>query len=233
MPSLTPSDTAKRINIPPLQGRGRGWGLSAEKLAELHRRARHMRNNPTEPDKRLWRNLSNGQLNGHKFRRQSVIGYFIADFVCPQGKLIVEVDGDTHDEAKDRVRDDILGEHGYRVIRVTNQDVMTNMDGVLMFVSEALRSDDSPHPNPSPEGEGLKEAIRLEGNVRCLSSHRHAELVSASIVRQSQPAGLEKWTLKPVQGDGLGKYLRGFVATRESNFCAQIHKDTNAQSKNL
>jgi len=70
---LTPTDTAKRLNTPPLQGRGRGW-------AELNRRARQMRNNPTEPEKRLWRNLSNRQLNGSKFRRQSVIGYFIADF---------------------------------------------------------------------------------------------------------------------------------------------------------
>ena len=158
MSDLTPSDMAKRQNTPPLQGRGRGWGLSAEKLADLKKRARQMRNNPTEPEKRLWRNLSNGQLNGHKFRRQSVIGYFIADFVCPQGKLIVEVDGDTHDEAKDCVRDDILGEHGYRVIRVTNQDVMSNMDGVLVFISQSLLSDDSPHPNPSPEREGLEEA---------------------------------------------------------------------------
>ena len=73
--------------------------------------------------------LSNGQLSGHKFRRQSVIGRFIADFLCPQKALIVEVDGDTHDEAKDRLRDDILARQGFRVVRVTNDDVMTNMDG--------------------------------------------------------------------------------------------------------
>jgi len=176
--TLTPTDTAKRLNTPPLQGRGRGWGLSAGRLAELHKRAKEMRNNPTEPEKRLWRNLSNRQLHGHKFRRQSVIGYFIADFACPKTKLIVEVDGDTHDAAKDRIRDDVLAEHGYRVIRVTNQDVMTNMDGVLTYISEALRTDDSPHPNPvsgkqspglfrtcwghdrpeTPKEEGLKKA---------------------------------------------------------------------------
>jgi len=178
MRHLTPTDTAKRLNTPPLQGRGRGWGLSAEKLAELHRRAKEMRNNPTEPEKRLWRHLLRSQLNGHKFRRQSVIGYFIADFVCPQKALIVEVDGDTHDEVKDRLRDDILADHGFRVIRVTNQDVMTNIDGVLEFISETLRPADNPHPNPvsgkqspglfrtcwghdrpeTPKGEGLKKA---------------------------------------------------------------------------
>jgi very-short-patch-repair endonuclease len=154
---------------PPLQGRGSGWGLSVEQLAERHRRAAEMRRNPTEPEKRLWRHLSNGQLGGHKFRRQSVIGRFIADFLCPQKTLIVEVDGDTHDEAKDRLRDDLLAQRGFRVVRVTNQDVMTNMDGVLTMLAASLslapQRWDNPHPNPSPEGEGLVavEAQKLLG----------------------------------------------------------------------
>ena len=160
-------DEAKRLNTPPLQGRGRGWGLSASSLEELQRRAADMRRNPTEPEKRLWRRLSNRQVEGFKFRRQQVIGRFIADFVCVPAKLIVEVDGDTHDEAKDRLRDEVLAGHGFRVIRATNADVMQNMDGVLTFIAEALRKADRPHPNPSPEGEGLEkiEAQNLEGSV--------------------------------------------------------------------
>ena len=161
---------------PPLQGRGLGWGLSVEQLAELHRRAAEMRRNPTEPEKRLWRHLSNGQLGGYKFRRQAVIGRFIADFVCPQKALIVEVDGDTRDEGKDRLRDDVLAGHGFRVLRVTNLDVMTNMEGVAHVVLAALTEASDrwhkPHPNPSPEGEGLKAVeaqkllgISLEGSV--------------------------------------------------------------------
>jgi very-short-patch-repair endonuclease len=129
-----------------------------------------MRRNPTEPEKRLWRYLSNSQLEGYKFRRQSVIGYYIADFVCPSAHLIVEVDGDTHDEAKDRLRDDKLAEFGFRVLRVTNADVLHNMEGVLETIAATLHDAASPHPNPSPEGEGLKEAqkllgISLEGSV--------------------------------------------------------------------
>ena len=155
MTTLSPTDQAKRLSTPPLQGRGRGWGLSALDIAELQSRARSMRNNPTEPEKRLWRHLSDRQLAGYKFRRQQVIGWFIADFVCASAKLIVEVDGDTHAEAEDRVRDRTLAEQGYRTVRVTNHDVMANMDGVLQFITEALRQADSPHPNPSPEGEGL------------------------------------------------------------------------------
>ncbi len=156
MTSLTPTDQAKRLSTPPLQGRGRGWGLSALDIAELQNRARQMRNNPTEPEKRLWRNLSNGQLGGYKFRRQQVIGWFIADFVCASAELIVEVDGDTHEETADRVRDEALAQQGYRTIHVANRDVMTNMEGVLHFIAETLRKADSPHPNPSPEGEGLE-----------------------------------------------------------------------------
>ena len=181
MTMLTPTDDAKRLNSPPLQERpvnraprglgqagsltgpalGRGWGLSAEYLALLKRRAAEMRKNPTEPEIRVWRILSRSQFEGHKFRRQSVVGRFIADFLCPQKALIVEVDGDTHDEVKDRLRDDILASRGYRVVRVTNHDVMTNLDGVAHVIAEALSAApdrwDRPHPNPSPEGEGLRK----------------------------------------------------------------------------
>jgi very-short-patch-repair endonuclease len=156
--SWTLRDQAKQLNSPPLQERGRGWGLSTSTIEELQARARSMRNNPTEPEKRLWRHLSNGQLEGHKFRRQQVIGWFIADFVCSAAKLIVEVDGDTHEDIKDRTRDAALAEHGYRTVHVTNHDVMSNMDGVLLFVAEALRQAERPHPNPSPEGERLEKA---------------------------------------------------------------------------
>ena len=93
MANLTPQEDSRRLNTPPLQGRGRGWGLSAIFLAELNSRAADMRRNPTEPEKRLWRALSNGQIEGHKFRREAVIGPYIADFLCPQKALIVEVDG--------------------------------------------------------------------------------------------------------------------------------------------
>jgi len=146
---------------PPLQGRGLGWGLSQDQIDWLHQRAREMRRNPTEPEKRLWRNLSNSQLDGLKFRRQEVIGPYIADFMCPTRSLIIEVDGDTHDEAKDRLRDDVLAQFGFRVLRVTNLEVMQNAEGVLIAIQQASAGRSSrhmPHPNPSPEGEGLEEA---------------------------------------------------------------------------
>ena len=173
---MTSLDTSKRTNTPPLQGRGRGWGLSAARNVEIANYAHEMRRNPTEPEKRLWRALSNRQLDGHKFRRQARISPFIADFLCPQKALVVEVDGETHDVDTDRGRDMALGRMGYRVLHVTNADVMRNIEGVLTAIlcalDQASNRWESPHPNPSPEGEGLEEVeaqkllgISLEGSV--------------------------------------------------------------------
>mgnify|MGYP001217445905 CR=1 FL=1 len=151
---------------PPLQGRGKGWGLSREQLTELQRRAREMRTNPTEPEKRLWRSLSNSQLGGFKFRRQEVIGRAIADFVCPAAKLIVEVDGETHADAEhERRRDAYLRSFGFSVLHVTNDEVMGNIEGVQETILRMLGGADRPHPNPSPEGEGLENGITVEGSV--------------------------------------------------------------------
>ena len=159
MTGLTPTDMARRTSSPPLQGRGRGWGLSAGFLAELNARAAAMRKNPTEPEKRLWRALSNDQLKGHKFRRQAVIGPYIADFLCPQRALVIEVDGETHSAEADRRRDAALAARGFTVLHFANPDVMGNLPGVLQTILAALQSAsarwDGPHPNPSPEGEGL------------------------------------------------------------------------------
>jgi very-short-patch-repair endonuclease len=121
-------------------------------------RAAQMRREPTEAEKRLWRHLSGAKLDGLKFRRQAVIGNRIADFFCPAKGLIVEIDGSTHDREQDEALDRrMAAQYGYRTIRVTNEDVLGNMDGVLQHIEEVARqnADRWPHPNPSPEGEGL------------------------------------------------------------------------------
>jgi very-short-patch-repair endonuclease len=121
-----------------------------------------MRHEPTEPEKRLWRALSGSQLGGHKFRRQAVIGFHICDFFCPAKNLAMEVDGDTHKHERDEARDAILQRRGVSVLHLSNEDVMKNMDGVLTMILATLEKSsdrwarlDTPHPNPSPEGEGL------------------------------------------------------------------------------
>ena len=139
---------------------GNGVG-SDRKLVE---RARAMRAEPTEFEKRLWRHLSGSQLGGFKFRRQATLDPFIADFFCPAKGLVIEVDGETHIAEEDERRDAILAGRGFATIRFTNDQVRDNMDGVLTVILERLRclpdrwparTSDSPHPDPSPEGEGL------------------------------------------------------------------------------
>jgi very-short-patch-repair endonuclease len=114
-------------------------------------RAKAMRSEPTIAEARLWCHLRASRLNGIKFRRQVPIGPFIADFVAPAHKLIVEVDGDTHggNEAYDRSRTDWLQKQGYRVIRFNNADVMGNEAVVLEAIVIALASPPLPGPLPA------------------------------------------------------------------------------------
>ena len=164
--TLTPRDDARRLDTPPLQGRGRGWGVSARVIDRLSGHARHMRREPTEPEKRLWAHLSRSQLGGFKFRRQAVFGTYIADFLCPATGLIVEVDGETHANARrDNWRDAALAELGFTVVHIANTDVMHNIEGVLAHLLgtlQAMPARRTPHPNSSPKGEGLKRYDNAE-----------------------------------------------------------------------
>jgi very-short-patch-repair endonuclease len=104
--------------------------------------ARTMRFNPTDAERILWGCLRKRCLDGFKFSRQIRIGPYIADFVCREKKLIVEVDGATHGEnrevAYDARRTSFLEADGYRVLRVSNLAVFTERDGVLNAIHVAL-----------------------------------------------------------------------------------------------
>ena len=97
--------------------------------------ARVMRKEPTEAEKKLWRCLRLRQIDGMKFRRQQTIGKYIADFVCLEKRVIVEVDGGQHGEdhgkAGDKVRDEWFSQRGYKVLRFWNNEVMKNTQGVV------------------------------------------------------------------------------------------------------
>jgi very-short-patch-repair endonuclease len=86
---------------------------------------------------------------GVKFQKQAVLAPYIADFASRSERLVIELDGDTHGdrEAYDAARTRSLEQRGYQVLRFTNTDVMTNMDGVLSAILIALgRDPQSPHP---------------------------------------------------------------------------------------
>ena len=103
-------------------------------------RARSLRRALTPAETKLWANLRNRQLGGFKFTRQEPVGKYYADFACRDRHLIVEVDGGRHAESTaDRQRDNDLAALGYRVIRIWNNDVIGNIDGVLEMLLSELR----------------------------------------------------------------------------------------------
>jgi lipoyl(octanoyl) transferase len=121
-------------------------------------RARPLRENQSDAEKLLWRHLRNRQVEGAKFRRQQMIAPYIVDFVCFESRLIVELDGGQHAEQVeyDERRTRFLEDQGFRVLRFWNNDVFSNIEGVLQRIVENLNP---PSPPPSPaRGEGAADA---------------------------------------------------------------------------
>jgi L-threonylcarbamoyladenylate synthase len=129
-------------------------------------RAREMRRDSAPAEQLVWTFLRDRQLGGYKFRRQTPLQTFIADFFCHELNLIVELDGETHlDRARqDRIRTEILQRDGHHVIRFWNNDVFENLSGVLEVIYEGcqrLANSTRPHPGPLPEGEGVGGAVEI------------------------------------------------------------------------
>ena len=102
-------------------------------------RARSMRRDMTDAERKLWFMLRDRRLDGAKFRRQAPVGPYIADFVCLRRKLIVEADGGQHvDNRRDVVRDQWLEHEGYVVVRYSNIDILKNSEGVLTDLQSRL-----------------------------------------------------------------------------------------------
>ena len=109
--------------------------------------ARRLRRDATDVEKLLWRVLRE-RFPAWKFRRQHPIGRRVADFACPEVKLVIELDGGQHakEETIDRLRAAELGEHGYRVVRFWNNEVVENLEAVLETI---LRELERPPPHPT------------------------------------------------------------------------------------
>jgi very-short-patch-repair endonuclease len=102
--------------------------------------ARRLRRDRTEAESKLWRHLRNRQLEGAKFRFQSPVGHYVADFLCKDAKLIIELDGGQHgiEIERDAARTRMLEAAGYRVMRFWNNDVLANTEGVLAEIRLAV-----------------------------------------------------------------------------------------------
>jgi very-short-patch-repair endonuclease len=118
----------------PVGGEGKGSVKS-----EMRRRARALRARVTDAERKLWFALRDRRFAGFKFRRQVPIDPFIADFVCFDARLVIEVDGGQHaGSLQDRWRDRWFAANGFRVVRFWNNEVLSNLEGALTVLSAEL-----------------------------------------------------------------------------------------------
>ena len=121
----------------PLSPRERAGVRGQVELKEL---ARDLRQNQTDAERVLWQRLRGRRLLGCKFRRQYPMAPFIVDFVCLERHLVIELDGGQHAQQSDydSKRTRALEARGFRVLRLWNNEVLTEMDGVLEVVARWL-----------------------------------------------------------------------------------------------
>jgi very-short-patch-repair endonuclease len=102
--------------------------------------AREMRRLPTEAERNFWQMVRGRQLGSLKFKRQFPIGNYIADFVCLDHRLIVEIDGAPHESNRryDSRRDAFLTTQGFRVLRFWNYEISADIEGVMQAIEQAI-----------------------------------------------------------------------------------------------
>ncbi|WP_179335359.1 endonuclease domain-containing protein [Winogradskyella costae] len=110
---------------------------------ELQDYRRALRNNLTPAEAQLWKHLKSRQLSNRKFQRQHSIGYYIVDFYCATEKLIIELDGEIHNNPKaqeyDKKRTQHLESLGYKVIRFENKMVLDSLPSVLREIQDNFK----------------------------------------------------------------------------------------------
>ena len=119
-------------------------------ISRLLPRARTLRRDQTDAESKVWNCLRNRRLGGCKWKRQVPIGPFVADFVCAEAMLIVEIDGGQHSEqaARDARRTACLEQAGYRVIRFWNYEVNEDLEAVCTTIFTACQSCTPSSPRP-------------------------------------------------------------------------------------
>jgi len=106
----------------------------------IAKRAKELRDKMTPAEESLWHHLRQKKLDGFKFYRQYPVGKFIADFCCPSRKLIIELDGEIHEQHKeyDESRAKILLSFGFRIIRIKNEQILLDIESTLQEIKYCL-----------------------------------------------------------------------------------------------
>jgi very-short-patch-repair endonuclease len=135
---------------PPFSKGGTGGIFMLPYRRDLKNISRHLRNNLTVAEIKLWSKLRGKQINGVHFYRQKYIGNYIVDFYCPSARLIIEIDGSQHfiEEGKsaDCIRDNYLSKLGFTVLRFNNNEVLTHIDGVVESIYNFVVKNPPPPP---------------------------------------------------------------------------------------
>ena len=125
-------------------------------------RARRLRETANDAERRLWRYLRRYPLQGSHFRRQVPIGPYVADFACMAARLLIELDGSQHSNRANRLRDEArtrwLENEGYRVIRVWNNEIIQNIDGVMEKIYAEIFGGLNAEPKPLKHQRGKRFA---------------------------------------------------------------------------
>ena len=131
-------------------------------------RARILRKRMPPAEAAMWNALRSLRPLGHHFRRQVSLGRYFADFASHAARLVIELDGETHfvpgAPAYDAERDAFLHGQGYRVLRFSNHDALTNIDGVMTLVLLELEQPVrkiTPTLDPSPQGGGRRRSRKI------------------------------------------------------------------------
>ena len=160
VPPPHPTPRSRSASPSPARGEGKEARVPETCNAKAHvpivatsGNARALRRLMTDAERKLWLALRARRFAAAKFRRQVPIGPYVADFLCYEQRLVIEVDGGQHAESeRDKVRDRWFARNGFRVLRFWNNDVLTNLDGVSTAIISVLAERQN---EPSPlAGEG-------------------------------------------------------------------------------
>ena len=184
-------------NPSPLAGEGGaraagvgGRGGSPSRV-ELQKRAKWMRANPTDAERRLWSILRNKRLSGYKFKRQVILDWYIVDFVSFEHRLIIEADGSQHADNKyDKRRDAYLESQGFKMLRFWNNDALKDTAAVAETIWHALQA--CPSPLAGEERNLARNELSCSGegalNSSATPSPRFSKAASCQ-ANLSSPAG--------------------------------------------
>ena len=128
------------------------WTPSAERAERLKERARTLRRELSEAEAALWERLSGARLGGMKFTRKAVVGSAIVDFACPSRWVVVSLSGAQANPDLDALQDRKLIEAGIRVLRFTDEEVLTDLDRVTKEIATLVNTPFDRPGRPAPRG---------------------------------------------------------------------------------